>query len=112
MLIYQDLTSRCVDFMARNLDTSNCVEVLRLADTLSIDRLVQEAIDFIGDHFQKLFESSPELKQLPVELFAKCIKSDKIIMYSKYGTVLPAIQREEALVRVIVRCVTFSINSK
>lgn len=103
----KDLTSRCVDFMARNLDTSNCVEVLRLADTLSIDRLVQEAIDFIGDHFQKLFESSPELKQLPVELFAKCIKSDKIIMYSKYGTVLPAIQREEALVRVIVRFVKF-----
>ena len=42
------------------------------------------------------------------ELFAKCIKSDKIILYSKYGTVLPAIQREEALVGVIVQYVKHS----
>jgi len=101
----KDLNVKCVDFMARNLDISNCVGVLTLADQLSVERLLQEAVNFIGEHFQKLFESSEEFKQLPVELFAKCIKSDRIIIYSKYGTVLPAIQREEALVRVIVQYV-------
>jgi len=101
----KDLNSRCVDFMARNLDHTNCVAVLKLADALSIDRLSQEAIDYIGDHFQQLFQTSEEFKQLPVELFAKCIKSDKVIVYSKYGTVLPAIQREEALVKMIVKYV-------
>ena len=40
-----------------------------------------------------------------MELFAKCIKSDRIILYSKFGTVLPAIQREEALVGIIVQFV-------
>ena len=38
---------------------------------------------------------------------AKCIKSDRIILYSKYGTVLPAIQREEALVSIIVKYIKF-----
>ena len=37
----KDLNLRCSDFMARNLDSSNCVAVLKLADTLSNDTLVQ-----------------------------------------------------------------------
>ena len=40
----KDLNIRCVDFMARNLDISNCVGVLTLADQLSVERLLQEAI--------------------------------------------------------------------
>ena len=52
-----------------------------------------------------LIFQSTEFKQLAVELFAKCIKSDRIILYSKFGTVLPAIQREEALVGIIVQFV-------
>jgi len=104
----RELNEKCIDFMARNLDVSNCVGVLTLADQLSVDRLLHEAINFIGEHFQKLFEASEELKQLPVELFAKCIKSDRIIIYSRYGTVLPAIQREEALVGIIVQYVKHS----
>ena len=54
----KDLNEKCVDFMARNLDISNCVEVLVLADQLSVDRLLQEAINYIGEHFQKLFETN------------------------------------------------------
>jgi len=102
----KSLSSKCCDFMARNLDLGNCVGVLRLADQLSIESLLQEAINFVGDHFHSLLDGAePELLKLPVELFAKCIKSDNIILYSNYGTVLPAIQREEALVQVIVRYV-------
>jgi hypothetical protein len=103
----RDLSAKCVDFMTRNLDLTNVVSVLRLADSLSIERLLQEAIDHIGDHFQRLMETSEELLQLPVELFAKCIKSDRIVLFSRFGTVLPAIQREEALVRTIVEYVKY-----
>ena len=39
----KDLNQKCSDFMARNLDSSNCVAVLRLADTLSNDALLQVA---------------------------------------------------------------------
>merc|ERR1719419_383027 len=104
----KDLSAKCVDFMTRNLDLANVVSVLRLADSLSIERLLQEAINYIGEHFQKLLETSEDLQKLPVELFAKCIKSDKIIIFSKYGTVLPAIQREEALVGIIVNYVKYT----
>ena len=104
----RELNMRCIEFMIRNLDVSNCVAVLKLADQLSLEKLLQDSINFIGDHFQELFEHSDEFKSLPVELFAKCIKSDRIILYSKYGTVLPAIQREEALVKVIVAYVKFT----
>ena len=54
--------------MVRNLDFSNCVAVLRLADQLNLEKLLQDSINFIGDHFQLLFEQSEEFKQLPVEL--------------------------------------------
>jgi len=104
----KEMNTRCVEFMVRNLDLSNCVAVLRLADQLNLEKLLQDSINFIGDHFQLLFEENNDFKQLPVELFAKCIKSDRIILYSKYGTVLPAIQREEALVAVIVKYVKFT----
>lgn len=103
----RDLSAKCVDFMTRNLDLTNVVSVLRLADSLSIERLLQEAIDHIGDNFQRLMETGEELLQLPVELFAKCIKSDRIVLFSRFGTVLPAIQREEGLVRTIVEYVKY-----
>ena len=102
------LNLKCEEFMIRHLDVSNCVALLKLADQLSLERLLQNSIDFIGDNFQLLFETSEEFKHLPVELFAKCIKSDQIILYSNFGTVLPAIQREEALVKVIVNYVKFT----
>lgn len=101
----KELIYKCSDFMARNLDMINCVTVLRLADLLNNDSLLQESINFIGDHFQQLFKNNAELRQLPVDMFAKCIKSDRIILFSTHGTVLPAIQREEALVRIIVEYV-------
>ena len=104
----KELNMKCIEFMIRNLDVSNCVAVLKLADQLSLERLLQDSINFIGDHFQLIFETSPEFKNLPVELFAKCIKSDRIILYSAAGTVLPAIQREEALVGIIVNYVKFT----
>jgi len=97
-----ELMNKCSDFMARNLDLTNCVTVLRLGDHLNNDGLLQECINYIGDNFQPLVTSNKDLLALPVDLFAKCIKSDRIILFSKYGTVMPAIQREEALVKVIV----------
>ena len=103
-----ELSMKCEQFMTRHLDVSNCVALIKLADQLGLERLLQNSIDFIGDNFQLLFETSEEFKHLPVELFAKCIKSDRIILYSKFGTVLPAIQREEALVKVIVNYVKFT----
>ena len=64
----KELNKRCVEFMVRNLDISNCVAVLRLADQLNLEKLLQDTISFIGDHFQHLFEQSDDFKHLPVEL--------------------------------------------
>ena len=57
----KELNTRCIEFMIRNLDVSNCVAVLKLADQLSLERLLQDCINFIGDHFQLLFEQVTEL---------------------------------------------------
>ena len=64
----KELNKRCVEFMVRNLDISNCVAVLRLADQLNLEKLLQDTISFIGDHFQRLFEQNDDFKHLPVEL--------------------------------------------
>ena len=57
----KELNTRCIEFMIRNLDVSNCVAVLKLADQLSLERLLQDCINFIGDHFQLLFEQVTQL---------------------------------------------------
>ena len=64
----KELNKRCVEFMVRNLDISNCVAVLRLADQLNLEKLLHDSISFIGDHFQLLFEQNNDFKNLPVEL--------------------------------------------
>ena len=64
----KNLNTRCVEFMVRNLDITNCVAVLRLADQLNLEKLLQESINFIGDHFQQLFEQNNDFKLLPVDL--------------------------------------------
>ncbi len=46
----KDLNQKCSDFMARNLDSSNCVAVLRLADTLSNDTLLQVLEGVLSSH--------------------------------------------------------------
>ena len=92
------------DFMTRNLALTNVVSALRLADSLSIERLLQEAFGHIGDIFQRLVETGEELLQLPVKLY---IKSDGIVLFSRFGTVLPAIQGKEGLVRTIVGYVKY-----
>jgi kelch-like protein 2/3 len=53
----KDLNQKCSDFMARNLDSSNCVAVLRLADTLSNDTLLQveEGFDFVRIYASLVF---------------------------------------------------------
>ena len=43
----KELNTRCIEFMIRNLDVSNCVAVLKLADQLSLERLLQDCINFI-----------------------------------------------------------------
>ena len=60
----KELNTRCIEFMIRNLDVSNCVAVLKLADQLSLERLLQDCINFIGDHFQLLFEQVRGLLKL------------------------------------------------
>lgn len=82
------LNTRCVEFMVRNLDISNCVAVLRLADQLNLEKLLQESINFIGDHFQLLFEQNKDFKLLPVDLCEfvhqtpDCTGVDKLSLYS------------------------------
>ena len=53
---------------------------------------------------QRLVETGEELLQLPVKLY---IKSDGIVLFSRFGTVLPAIQGKEGLVRTIVGYVKY-----
>ena len=62
------LNTVCVEVMVRYLDHSHCVAVLRLADQLNLEKLLQESINFIGDHFQHLFEQNKDFKLLPVDL--------------------------------------------
>ena len=38
----KELNNKCIEFMIRNLDVSNCVAVLKLADQLTLERLLQE----------------------------------------------------------------------
>ena len=76
-------------------------------DQLALEDLLQESINFVGDHFQLLFEQSKDFKYFPVDLFAKYIKSNRIILNTNYWTVMPAIHREKALASITAKYVKF-----
>ena len=44
----KELNMKCIEFMIRNLDVSNCIAVLKLADQLTLERLLQAGTIHMG----------------------------------------------------------------
>eukprot|EP00794_Sanderia_malayensis_P005322 gene5322-5991_t len=54
MLCFEDIESACIDKLRTNLNVTNCVDVLRLAERLNCQELQVEVTSFIIKHFQLL----------------------------------------------------------
>ena len=127
------MVEKCEDFIVRNLDTANCLEVVLLAniyiinktphqvllfaDQISSRKVKETALEFSSKHFQVVSlsfyptESNlqalahlPSLRILPVHLHREILKSDSLALYSQFGTLLTDELREDALERHLQRC--------
>jgi len=101
-LVIQDVVEKCEDFIVRNLDTANCLEVLLFADQISSMKVMKAALEFSSKHFQAL-ATLPSLRSLPVHLHREILKSDSLALYSQFGTLLTDEHREDALERHLQR---------
>jgi len=95
-LAIQGVVDKCEDFIVRNLDTTNCLEVLLFADQISSTKVMKAALEFSSKHFQAL-ATLPSLRSLPVHLHREILKSDSLALYSQFGTLLTDEFREDAL---------------
>jgi len=101
-LAIQDVVDKCEAFIVRNLDTTNCLEVLLFADQISSRKVMKAALDFSSKHFQAL-ATLPSLRSLPVHLHREILKSDSLALYSQFGTLLTDEFREDALEKHLQR---------
>ena len=70
------LRSGCVDFITRIMDVTTCTDFLVLAEKLSLEECVSDAISFIAQHFIQVMEVSyPNLMELAVKLIKKLLRS-------------------------------------
>ena len=96
-IVIPEIVRVCEEFIVNNLDLSTCVDVLKLGDHLGNSSIIEEAKNFICRNFQTLFSSNDQLQAFPLHLFKQILSSDKLVLYSKYNTILPGVEREEML---------------
>jgi len=102
-LAIEDVVDKCENFIIQNLESSNCLEVLLFADQISSKKVKKAALEFSSRHFQVL-ATSPSLNSLPTHLHTEILKSDSLLLYSNFGTLLTDELREDALERHLQKC--------
>jgi hypothetical protein len=100
-LITTEIVKVCEEFIINNLDLSSCIDVLKLGDFLGNSAILEEAKNLICRNFQALFCETEEFQTFPLHLFKQILSSDKLLMFSKYNTILPGVEREEKVAEYI-----------
>jgi len=96
-----EIVKICEKFIINNLDLSSCIDVLKLGDFLGNSTIINEASNIICRNFETLFSQTEEFQSFPLHLFKQILSSDKLLLFSKYNTILPGVEREEKLAEFI-----------
>lgn len=88
-------------YIIDNIDESNVGQVILLADTIGNETMLEAAVVVIATNIQKVLHTDDLLQMLPERLFKRSVSSDKVILYSNVGTILPGIEREVAIIPII-----------
>jgi len=96
-VVIQEIVTKCELFIARNLDTSNCLDVLKFGHQMANKSLITVAQDMTCRNLQKVLSNQMDLANLPLPFYREIISSDSVLIYSQFGTLLTGHEREKAL---------------
>ncbi|XP_077004882.1 kelch-like protein 6 [Tamandua tetradactyla] len=71
------MVDACASFLTEALNPGNCVGILRLADTQSLDQLKKQVQSYIIQNFVQIL-SSEEFLELPADTLGHALKSDEL----------------------------------
>eukprot|EP00092_Neocalanus_flemingeri_P058216 GFUD01069333.1.p1 GENE.GFUD01069333.1~~GFUD01069333.1.p1 ORF type:complete len:566 (+),score=144.80 GFUD01069333.1:433-2130(+) len=111
-VMIMEVVKICEDFITNNLDQGTCLDVFKLGDFLGNSAITDQAKKMICRNFQTILLED-ELTMIPLHLFKQVLSSDKLILYSEYGTILPGIEREVKLGEMIEKyCLVNSMENE
>ena len=87
-LLITDLVSHCIKYILWNIDLSNCVEILNLADVTSNDQLIQRTLLAISSNIQEIMKKEENVKSIPLHLFKKVLQNENLLIRNSHGVVL------------------------
>ena len=87
-LLITDLVSHCTKYILWNIDLSNCVEILNLADVTSNDQLIQRTLLAISSNIQEIMKKEENVKSIPLHLFKKVLQNENLLIRNSHGVVL------------------------
>ncbi|XP_023225760.1 kelch-like protein 24 [Centruroides sculpturatus] len=77
LLQFEEVRGKCCEFLSNNLDASNCVSLLILADYLSLNDLLRRVRSFLLGQFS-LVDKENELSRLPLPLLSQLLSDDRL----------------------------------
>ena len=87
-LLITELVSDCTTFILWNIELSNCVEILSLADITSNNKLIQRTLLAISSNIQEIMKMEEKVKSIPLHLFKKVLQNENLLIRNSHGVVL------------------------
>lgn len=81
-LQFQTAYSLCLNFLEKEIDAYNCLDVVSFAEAYGMSDLLALANNFVLRHFQDV-SITPKFHDLPVEKFKKYLQSDSLYVPSE-----------------------------
>ena len=74
------LVSLCAAFILKNIEPSNCLEILKLGDMTSNDEMIDKALSMICNNIKEILKTHDSLKSIALHLFKKVLQNKNLLI--------------------------------
>lgn len=67
---------KCISYIKQNLDTSNCLDILKLSDIYGIEELMEASFKVIRFNFDMIFKETKDIESLSISLLKSLFASE------------------------------------
>ncbi|KAM4863043.1 kelch-like protein 6 isoform X2 [Urocitellus parryii] len=106
------MVDACASFLTEALNPENCVGILRLADTHSLDSLKKQVQNYIIQNFVQILNSE-EFLELPVDTLYHILKSDDLYVTEEaqvFETVMSWVRHKQSERLCLLPCVLENVR--
>ena len=94
------LCNLCAQFLSARLDEDNISELSHLGSMMACDILLQSSVQYLLNN-PKLLTDDKITSSLPKEVLKETLKSNRLLLFSKNGNMVPGIKREIMVAEII-----------